>query len=127
VNSLSRTARFSLARNAAVGFRLNAAEGRLHIDSPDLARPAAEGETPPLPLPIGDSSLARLARWLQRGKTIDLWRLTLTDDRIMEGAQNAAKTIRRKLDTMTTEKKRLKTQLDQAVRQLKAARSKAGA
>lgn len=127
VHSLSRTTQFSLARNAAVGFRLTASDGRLHIDSPDLDQLTTEGEAPPLPLPIGDSSLARLARWLQRGKTIDLWRLTLLDDRIMEGVQGTARTIRRKLDGMTAEKKRLETQLNQAVRQLKAARSKAEA
>ncbi len=121
-HSLSRTARFSLARNAAVGFRLTASDGRLHIDSPDIAQPTAEGETAPLPLPLGDSSLARLARWLQKGTPPDLWRLPLHDPRVMEGVQNAAKTARRKLDGMMADKKRLEGQLDQAVQRLKAAK-----
>lgn len=127
VHSLSRTIRFSLARKTAVGFRLNASEGRLHIDSPDAAQLTAGEESAPLPLPIGDSSLTRLARWLQRGKTIDLWRLTLTDARIMEGMQTNVRTIRRKLDGMTAEKKRLETQLDQAAGQIKASRARAKA
>lgn len=123
-HSLSRTAAFSLDRNTAVGFRLTAADGKLHIDSPDAAQLAAGDDAPPLPLPIGDPSLEKLARWLQRGKRLHLWRLTLQDDRIMEGVQNAAKSVRRKLDGMTAEKKRLEGQLDQAVQRIKEAQPK---
>ena len=126
-HSLSRTAAFSLDRNAAVGFRLTAAEGKLHIDSPDAAPLTAGDGASVLPLPVGDPSLEKLARWLQKGKGGDLWRLTLQDNRIMEGVQDAAKTVRRKLDGMTAEKKRLEGQLDQAVQRLKGAKAKIAA
>lgn len=120
-NTISRTARFVLSQDMALTFRLTAADGRLQIDSPDADHLTAEGETPPLPLPIGDSSLTRLARLLQKGKASGLWRLSLQDDRIMKGVQNTARTARRKLDGMAVEKKRLENQLDQAVQKLKAA------
>jgi hypothetical protein len=125
VHSLSRTAAFSLDRDTAAGFRLTASEGRLHIDSPDAGRLTAGDDAPALPLPVGDPSLEKLARWLQKDKRVDLWRLTLEDDRIMEGVRSSAKTIRRKLDAMAAEKKRLETQLAQAVQRLKGAKAKA--
>ena len=119
---LSEAIRFTLARPRSVTYRLSAVGKTLQVDTPDVKSLGTEGEAPPFPLPVRDSSLRKLAARFDKLQAGEAWSLTLMDDKIVAGMKQQARAATRKAEGLEVKCRDLSANLDKALQKLKAAK-----
>jgi hypothetical protein len=117
--SLSKVVKFHLAKPMGIEFRLTAAGKKLIVGSPQKQFLRVSADRTALPLQITDPSIKAGADLIRKSGGKGIWKLSLTDEKILKALQRKVAYLNRKLDSLVVKNKELESNLDQTLTQIK--------
>ncbi|OQY58844.1 MAG: hypothetical protein B6245_09760 [Desulfobacteraceae bacterium 4572_88] len=122
--SLSGVGKFKISEDTPIAFELGVQGKNMQIDSPDKSALEADSVKKPFPMILSDPSLGKIAGKFEKASKDKIWKLSVTDERIVRIIENEGKSVKRKLDDALVKNKELKSNLDQLMKKLRVFQEK---